>query len=117
MLSPSFRVMTRAWFASFAAGQMLPSGVPPQGPALTVPRSPTSPAFAEEARISLPVIGAAKSRMYAPAEGFPVSVMPPDCAAMVPSARTIAQRALGPAGPGGPAGPAAPAGPAGPRGP
>src|SRR5881628_2376336 len=111
MLSPSFRVITRTWFASLAVGQMLPSWVPPHGPALTVPRSPTSPAFADEARISLLVTALAKSRMYAPADGFPVSVMPPDCAAIVPSARTTAHRALGPAGPGGPAGPAGPLGP------
>jgi hypothetical protein len=47
-------------------------------PALTVPRSPVSEVFADEARISFPARDVPKSRMYAPAEGLAVGEIPPD---------------------------------------
>jgi hypothetical protein len=48
---------------SFPAGQVPPSVVPPQIPALTVPRSVVSPAFAEETSRSFPFSGVPKSKM------------------------------------------------------
>src|SRR5919198_3292636 len=105
----SLRVWTNTLLVLSDDGHVLPSLPPAHGPAVTAPRwSPASAAYAAEARIGLPVTTLPMLRTYVPALGLAASVMPPDCAAMPPSARTRAHftAAAPPAGPAGPAGPA-----------
>src|ERR1051326_5698274 len=99
-----------------------PSAPPPHGPAVVAPRwSDASFAYAPVATIGWPATALPKFKRYVPVPGFAASVMPPDCAAIPPSARTSAHFSEAPlppapAGPCGPAGPVGPAGPTGPRG-
>ncbi len=59
-------------------------------------------AYPPVAMIAFPATELPKVRMYLPLSGFAASVMPPDCATMLPSGRTIAHFAAVPDGPGGP---------------
>ncbi|TMK68855.1 MAG: hypothetical protein E6G50_14255 [Actinobacteria bacterium] len=117
------RICTKTVLELSDVGHARPSVPPPHGPAVPAPRwSERSFAFPFETTIGWPVTAAPKLIRYAPVPGFAASVIPPDCAAIPPSARTSAHFSdapppAGPAGPCGPAGPAGPTGPVGPTGP